>query len=298
MAINPVVSFNSGGSGTGISYYKMAGTCPRRAEYSKKLAESSNPEATYKLDVGTVFHKFCEIYHGGEDVSRIIIEASDISRNEALQEGRRLFTEYSRRYSRDVFGRVINTEFGLPCNHSTDCNMLSKKESEICNCKRKEQEEKLLNTFGVAFTAKIDMVVSIEDIETQSRVSNLVGERIEQGIYLVDHKTTSSGKQGTKSFGTLCQKFLYEPQFKAYMLAYSILFPNNPLKGLLVNIVGKAVKIEDEHFNQILIPFPTSLQIEEIKDFLKWSEKRTYLDGKNLAACFDNYCPYVSRCRA
>jgi hypothetical protein len=101
-----VLTFEDGGSGTGVSYYTRGALCPRRIN----LEADNSALAGMRANAGTVFHKLCELYHG--EITDVTIDVS-AGQEEALKEGRRMFDAYTKWFTPGWWGKVVE-RFGVP----------------------------------------------------------------------------------------------------------------------------------------------------------------------------------------
>lgn len=145
-------TLSPGGSGTGWSYYSTLATCPHMSYLDGQNSEAlSNADSMVGANIGTIYHKLLEWYHGAE-LKDTILDCSEIEDSKTYQEAKRLYDGYTARVTPDQFGRVLHVEKFLPQN--------------------REKALQLEDVFCAPYTARLDMVVSNED-----------------KLWIVDHKT-------------------------------------------------------------------------------------------------------------
>ena len=193
-------SDTAGGTRYGSTLYKTGLTCGKKAAYYAEQYEISSGKGNGgnedgALAIGTYFHKFMELYHGGRVDETMAIRTSDISDSNAATEAFRLFGYYASQINPDYYGKVVSTEDKIDETHP--------RWSAVCQA-----------VGGVPFTLKPDMVVDCDD----SAIARLGSRGIAlpgPGRYMVDFKT-----RGRRD--SLAQlKYEMDLQVLAYPVAYN-----------------------------------------------------------------------------
>lgn len=230
---NPV---NTGGSGTGCSYYSQVLRCPRRAHLNKERQEDAGTAA----NTGTAFHKLMEWYYGGQAKEALAIEVSDMSTGSPQEQALHMFRHYTKTFKPDTWGRVVGVEVQLP-------GETGQKGPNI------EQMDTLQKAMGIhPWTGRIDMVIDVTASNFEEVKKHVPGIT-ERGIYLWDFKT--SGRRNSLT------KFMYgnSLQANAYMMAWDALNPKQQCKGMIFQTVvssntkAKGITVSCEHY---LVPPP------------------------------------------
>lgn len=288
--------FKSGGSGRGVSYYKVGALCPRRTRLQQEEKEEKGklerdagiPEDTFKADKGTVFHKLAEVWHTGKEPGTLLVD--DIGYEPAIAEGQRLFSTYKQYFPPDFWGEVLGAETHLPGSCDDNCPSAEMDNKTACRCSRFDREQILLNLFGVTFTLRIDLIVNLTEADCKRIGSKTMipASDLVPGVYLLDHKTADKVDNNAE------MKYNFETQFPAYLMAFNQVFPEMQVKGMLVNrvVAHKPMRIADEgprkpkSFWQYLVPFPSETECTGIGSWLQSTESLIQTDWPNRAACF------------
>lgn len=289
--ITEVLDFESGGSGTGVSYYKTAMNCPRRARLQKEKREAGEVKHDYDgfaaADKGTVFHRLAEIYHNKD--TETVIDVADAAGQPALQEGTAMFASYSKHFGVEAWGQVLGCEVSLPGDCEPDCPYAEAENKTACECGRADNEQRLRKLFQVPFTCRIDMVVLVRESDVAG-IKERTGLELEPGIYLLDHKTKD------RKDSKMHQKYADEVQFHAYMMAWNACFPEMPCKGLIVNVVINHKKMTKNSHAAVLVDTPTETQQQAVLTFLNNAAVLAKTDMPNILHCHDySGCPFLHK---
>lgn len=252
----------TGGSGTGVSYYTGASKCGRRVALDAEMAAVR--EANESMDaanIGTVFHAIAEWHYLGNDV--VFPKGASVS--QIVGEGKRLWDNYCEYYG------------GNP-------RLLV---SEVIGCEVQLETQQM----GASIlTARIDMVVRLDarSIARLVRFRPELAPELAPGIYLWDFKTTKSRDNKAQ------EKALYRLQFQTYPAVWNIEHPNDPCMGLIGDYIVAHKEMSDKSFYSTFTPVPDEIQLEAIKKWLAWAEKQGKEAVPNLSECVSMFgvCAY------
>jgi hypothetical protein len=261
----------SSGSGRGISYYTTITQCPRKARLDDLLRKAGqdaggSPDAR----VGTLFHKFMEVYYSGDT----LVLPQDYIADEEFNEALRLYAGWAQRFSPEFWGTVEAVEPLLPAQFGLG----------ISNETVLAEREKFATVFGdLDFTMRLDLVIRIT-ADSLGRVRKVPGlETIQEGTYIMDYKTRSK----TPSHGVL--GFAISPQFIAYQMGWEAL-RREKVSGMIAACVVRHKKLTDESFKFYLIPEVSKTQRRSLWQFLDYAcgllDKP---DQPNISACNSGY---------
>lgn len=229
-----------GGSPRGISFYKNAAGCGRRAvlDAEEKAQQTETgvigegSEDVNHFAVGVHYHRLHELAIRGQRADEAW-DMSDSAMSPSLVEALRLFRGYMSMWGSvgaRFGGRTVATEVSIPATPAG--------------------AEAIRAQFGDDLTGRIDAVV---DIDNPSAAQVNTGLVIEPGRYLVDFKTASSHSQQHD------WTFRFSEQAAAYLHIYNLENPGNPAKGMIFDLIVK-------HKNLVNKSFGAFLQIAAVDD--------------------------------
>jgi len=227
-------TIQSGGSGTGFSFYKQPVDCARQFQLDQLARQQDNPTSgdNVATRTGTIYHVFQELHHDPKQklFDTTAVEFTNVSDNVAQHEAERLFRDYRVHFHKNYWGKVISTEQFFPQNAA--------------------QAKRICDAVGVdPSTAKIDMVVYIDKKRAKElRQLHGFGSRFKEGYYLIDWKTDFMHRRDMK------ERYRANLQFTSYQLTYAAAFPKRILRGLIAVICVKTTK--PQHV-PIFIPPPS-----------------------------------------
>lgn len=216
--------------------------------------------SSFAADTGSVIHKLLELYYG-KQLSSVILPVSDMpDPDDVVQEALRIFSVYTKYYRADEWN-VVGVEIALPGDSQAN---------------RQLMEE----TIGVSpFTCRIDAVVDIT--EEQAQAPHFVALGVSAGRYIVDHKTTKyADSDAILTYAT-------KVQFAVYQWMYATVFPEVPVKGLIVNRIVRHKNLVDKSFQRFLINPPTDYQKSLVTAHLQEKQRFLATGAPNLDACDD-----------
>jgi len=180
-------------TGNGLHKYCAIGACPRKARLDAEVEHDGGKlvatEATFKMDVGTVFHELGERWHAGEDPEELPHDLPDHpTLGPVLREAWRLFDFYSGVFPAGFWGKVIAHEM-------------------------KAQWPEL------DLGGRIDLVVAV-DAAASSKVEAKLAQPFKPGVHVIDFKTHGQidREQQMKDF--------YSLQAKLYPKALEVMRPD------------------------------------------------------------------------
>ncbi len=260
----------SRGSGSGISHYSQR--CARRARLDR---ESGRNESSYAAQRGTIFHKLEELYYTGKLTQSVLPLEFDkeTCKTDPVLDALRGFAQYVKIFPADEI-TTLGAERALPENA--------------------DQKRVLEVAMGISpFTCRIDHVVKVENLEHAAKIKALRGLDLKPGVYLKDTKT-SEKKDRDAQF-----KYDLSIQFPAYVMAWNILFPEMPAKGMIINNVvfhddmSKKEEGTWRSFRSFLVPAPDEHQQAVVRKYLQYKQQYLQTDHCELTACVDyGVCPY------
>lgn len=206
-------TIESGGSGTGQSYYKAWTGCPRYAhlKYEEKVSE---PESK-ALVVGTIFHAFAHLHEtrGKKSFNPSAVEFSQTS-GETLKEEWRLEAERVFKQYRDA------------CPPGTWGEFVS-------------AEEPILDYTieGFPVTVQPDLVVYISKTKAK-QLSARFNCVITAGYWIIDYKTSA--------WKTQVEPYVEDVQPWLYQMAWNWKHPDKAVQGALMVIVTKTKEVKIE----------------------------------------------------
>jgi len=257
----------TGGSGTGISYWReLALGCARRAQLRQEEDEQQNRHLSGSLGTGTILHALMAAYYSGKATSVVKIGFTEGTTydEEARIEAERLFSAYRVEHKPDEFGEVIGVEVDISESPAVEVAV------------------------GIApFTARLDLVVKM-DAATCRRLSYL--GQLQPGIYIVDHKTTAYMTAASY------ERYARDLQFIAYQVAYNAMCSPSTCKGLIVNVLTKTKTPE---VVRILVPPPTTVDRAILAVVTNQARQKRTSNAPNPDRCFDynSVCPFLTNGR-
>lgn len=264
-----IVKLNQGGSGFGISLWKQVLSCPLQAHYDSEVIDGARegPQSAETDDtlIGTLFHKFQELYHKkstarGFDTTTVTFRQMaprpwnkpDVVRATAED----LFRAYRVIYPPDYFGKVVAREkhYKMPLK------------------KRPWWAPK-----SMPLTCQIDMEVKLGK-ESASKIVADHGLVVTPGGYLIDWKTAGS------DWPNLGWQHVLELQFPFYMMMHKHMNPTKKISGLIVVAAFKRTK----KFKMFLIQPPDENAQKMISELLSaaWDIYRDENPKGNPLNCF------------
>lgn len=261
-------NLNRGGSGTGISYYKTAWDCARKARLDKETEHAADPG--YSAKVGIIGHALLDIFYrgdvGAEDIPAI--QVSDTNYANPSQESVRLVKAYLNKYpERNFWGDVVESEMDFP---------------------RDGSEDAVRSYFGVDLTARMDLVTRVS-LHHADIIRARIGLDLVPGLYIVDHKFKPGGMDGDKKKAPRREKnpqmkYGFSHQFKAYPKMWDIHFPEEPCVGMIANII---VGTKEPDFQPTLIPAPTAHDIDVLRVWLAAGNQLASTDLPAASRCYN-----------
>ena len=236
-------TINSGGSGSGFSYYSKWAGCPKNAALS---AEHGTPLTEYSaLLVGIIGHAFMELHYKramnlNEDP--VAVRFSDVVEERARAEAERCFRAYRASFPElNHLGKVLHVERDI------------------------ESTPEVTAAVGIdPYTARLDLATQLSQrditrLKGQREIDGAVGA-FKPGRYIVDHKFYGRRE------ANLIDRSLGSLQFTAYMLAYNAKYPKQPVQGLLQNTV---FKLKEPCFRLTVVPLPGKREIAVLHGFFR-----------------------------
>jgi hypothetical protein len=239
----------TGGTDSGFHYWKGYGECPRRATLNvlARADEVAGESDVFGIAVGTYSHAFMDLYYTlGRQFDASTVDFDPPPSQAVWDEACRLYEWYSDRFPAWELGRVVATERGFPFE-GDDAQRIA-----------------IEHAIGIApFTFKPDLEVELDEVAAV-HLGTSRNFDIEPGKYLVDHKFYQSQKQ------TLAAAMLNSLQFTAYQVARNAALPNDPVRGLIANVVIKTKEPRNVCF---VVPPPKRRDVDALREalsFWKW----------------------------
>ena len=239
----------TGGSGFGFHYWKAFGECPRRAtlDILARGDDDSTSSSAFGTEVGSYAHGFLDLYYScGRQFDASTVDFDPPPTQGVFDEACRLYEWYSDKFGATELGRVVATERAFPFEGDDS------------------QRIAIEHAVGVSpFTFRPDLEVEIDE-PAAALIGMTRNFDVEPGKYLVDHKFYQSQKQ------TLAAAMLNSLQFTAYQLARNAAIPNDPVRGLIANIV---IKTKEPRSVSFVVPPPKRRDIDALREalqFWKW----------------------------
>ncbi len=242
-------TLNSGGSGSGLSYYSQwAGGCPKKATLDTAAREKFTGDSStgsHALGIGRILHAFLELHYkrgmkGVFDTS--VVKFSDVVDDGERTEAEAIFRSYRINHPPDEWGEVVECEDKYP--------------------KTKSQAAAIEEAVGISpYTFTPDLVVNIgaKQVRTLQDTRGLILPK--PGLYMVDHKSEGMWDAAAMDRHTNKQ------QFTAYQLGYNAANPKRPVLGLIDNIL---MKTKGYDVRTLFIPPPGKLAIQSLHSFLRY----------------------------
>lgn len=261
-----ILGQNTGGSGTGMSYYTAGLGCIRRDTLAKKTGLDGD-----ETKVGTYMHHLLEDYYRDPNAEpQMAVEFASLAEDPDANEALKLFSAYRKYFPADEFRDVVGIEPQAASNE--------------------EEADKLATVFGAPFTARFDMVVRLDekDADFCRALRNI---DVEPGLYLVDHKTKKNRSH------LLVPEMMLRPQFAAYQHAWNVLHEEK-CKGVIVNVMVRHKDPDQDSFISLLVPPPNDTEIQMVKDIVRDGAAARALHGPmwaNPAHCLEYFrlCPFL-----
>jgi hypothetical protein len=202
---------NGGGSGWGNSFYATAAECGRKARLQQEKRhlytnlDAPIPFEKHRLLVGGVYHALQELWRKGYEIRE------NLTHNENMLEGQRLFDGWVRYWNKDFWGEQLSVEEVIPSSDEV-------------------REAVKYAFYGNPYTGKPDLVVRIR-AEDLPRVQQRVPQLTQPGVYLVDFKTrdTHGSHDG----------YVHGLQALTYPALYNLQHPDDPCSGIIWDIIIK-----------------------------------------------------------
>lgn len=250
-------TIKSGGSGTGLSMYKKWLDCPEKAYLDEQaVAEGWERPTAFALDVGIITHAFLELYYSRKDAP---FDASSVEfvndsgdgfdiEEKARITAEKLFRAYRVLFPVDELGEVVAVEKLLP-----------EPIEDVGESNHSAQKAKIEEAVGISpYTMKTDLVVKLSTRDC-AKIKITRNIDVSPGTYLVDHKTDG------RHDANIIDKYLLEPQFTAYFLAWRAAYPRVKLNGVLINILFKTATPD---FLTLVVPPPDDGAIRRLHTML------------------------------
>lgn len=237
-------TLNSGGSGTGYSYYAAWAKCGRAATLAEKAkVDGEQQEEPSYFGIGRIYHALLELHfkRGMQEPFDVqAVQYSDTVDEEIRVEAERLFRAFRVICPPNTFGTVKEIEIGYP--------------------QTIKQTDLLAELAGMPYSFKPDMVVRLDKVAAQGLQSRWQLD-VSPGYYLVDHKTLGQWD------GSAISRYMNSHQFTLYQMAWNALFPKMPVQGLIADIM---LKYKAPELKMLLIPFPDETAQKAALAFLKY----------------------------
>lgn len=244
-------TIKSGGSGTGLSYYKKWVECPEKAYLDEQAKEQGwDREKSFPLDVGNITHAFLELYYtrgAGQPFDTASVEFVSDSGSGIEESARilaeKLFRTYRVRFPVTELGEIVAVEKLLP-----------EPAEKVGETEHLRQKAKIEEAVGISpYTMKTDLVIKLTARDCE-RLKHTRSIDVSPGTYILDHKTDY------RRDANIVDKYLLEPQFTAYFLAWRAVYPRVKLNGVLVNILFKS----STDFMTLVVPPPDEAAIRRL----------------------------------
>lgn len=204
----------TGGSGRGVSYWSVPAMCGRKRRLMSERPEVDTIGDHTALDTGIYYHALKEFWLKGKVPDGVAIDADpiqDLEWGEAL----RLFNWHRENFDRDYWGAIVAVELKMPINEA--------------------HARAVIDWIGHdESTGACDLVVkmSADDVERiqLDRGIELNGP----GIYIVDHKTSSTRKSDADAKANYTNSM----QCLKYMHMLGLAF-NEPIRGMVFDVLVK-----------------------------------------------------------
>lgn len=254
-----MINYNlDGASSLGISHYSSFGHCPYRA-----TRNSQNPNSHQHTDgtaEGTILHAYSDLYYQGVAFEPGQVEFNHPFTKEQYDESARVWRKYQDKFAHDEWTVIASEKYlGGPA---------------------------LLETMGVDFTAKLDLVVEISGLQAEY-LQKSRSEEIRPGRYGVDHKFLKQTPTNLEF------KYPNSLQFVGYHTAWNACYPDLKLDGFLVNVV---IKNKEPKFITLVLDPPGPEQIMALKSSLKWWKYLKDNHPYQTNPLEDNCFPYSKPC--
>jgi len=222
-----------GGSGTGMSHYLKRAECPLKQIHNEQAKADGDYGITENMAVGSIFHKIAELYHTGDDTSRVpnIVDGELVLSSWAT-EARRLFDFYASYTPVNGWGRVVSAE---------------------------ELMETTVPGTDIPLTGRTDLLTEVEPGSELATIYNGPGE------YILDYKTH---KQKPQDVAVRDQMSL---QYVNYMWQ-RFLKTGKWVRGTLVHHLVRHAKLErnKSELTTLILP-PSEHDLEKLFTFVKYS---------------------------
>lgn len=271
-------SCDSGGSGSGTSYYEKVEQCPRRASYDKDSEKAPLADAPFAIQVGIITHKLFEIWlkNNSDD---IVVEVDDLSLDQSVTEAQRLFKGLVQVCKKQHFGEILGVELQVPTK----------------------------NIPGVAFAVGLESWtgrydararLSAEDVEYWKDFGAFLPG---PGVYIWDLKTHTDTESDPNT------KYNNSNQLHLYQMADEAEHGEKPLGAIALNVYAHGRKkkagprVEDllesgsngrskyRSFEAVYVSPPSEVRKHALRNWLQ--RKYTEAQGAEcrLSACIDRY---------
>lgn len=240
---------------TGSSYYEALLFCPRRhrLDQERKAIQGVRPFINGAFGIGTLFHAFLELYFGKHvkgierkdfvhtlaDLHEIKFEAGVDVDPEALEEAKRISSEYIVNFPSNHYGEVLFVEKDFDA-----------KDKEVIEA-----------AVGISpWTGQVDMGIRTTKASTKFLQSKFGLDVKPKTKYLVDWKSERA------EMSTLREKFTYRNQFKAYLAAANAVeekYGREPYAGLIADVV---IKTKHVKFVRVLCEAPSEQELAALHE--------------------------------
>ena len=252
-------------SGFGPSYWTNRAGCPMRAKLDKEnQAQRVGGEKEYQaMDVGSFFHFACQAYHSGTSPRDEIVAAEPqdhmVAYTDAINESRRLFGDYSIRFTHNFWGKPLATELLL-----------------------QPTAEQNIQTFGVPnVTGQLDLVTEIDVTRADILNRLIVGGGAEPGVYIIDYKTRAARSNNwVEEFNASLQFSIYAMLLEQHL--------GKRIKGIIPVVVVKHKKLVDDSYFATIVQPPDEYRRNAVR---RWLQNVSNLPESyaNLSQCVSGY---------
>lgn len=299
-----VVPSGALGTGTpyGFHYWKRYDECAKRSWFddqknSKPGEEWFPGEYVQPTRCGSMMHAIARVYHGPKWKDGCALVWDSYKNDPDWIRAMHMFGAYSAKYPHDEFGTDVEFEGNFAFGAHTVQDAQSAHD-EL----RLKQQKFCVENFGVPdYTGAWDSLAKL-DAKQVSRLEkirdiSLLGE----GKYMHDLKTTRYQSSYKEEFAQ------YSEQFVGYCAAHDILYPDDPVRGVIVDVVprdhaknGKP-NVQVDHLFSIFVKAPNEKQKAQFRNAMARRYKKFLTFGPecvNTALCFawNRVCPHIAKC--
>lgn len=268
----------TGGSGRGVSYWSVPAMCGRKRRLMTDHPAVDTIGDHTALDTGIYYHALKEFWLKGKIPDGMAIDADpvqDMEWGEAL----RLFNWHREYFDRDYWGAIVAVELKMPINE--------------------EHAQKVIEWIGHdESTGACDLVVKMSQADVDRVQLDRGIELNGPGIYIVDHKTSSTRKSEADAKANYTQSM----QCLKYMRMLQLAF-NEPIKGMIFDVLVKHKTLRREGESRAGSSVQTFLAIPHLQDAaivkaaIAYGMHQREHNLANPFACYDHgrECVFLSR---